>query len=419
MLKSKILMLCFVTLITFFPLTGIMATAMASDAETLERLEKIIKQQQTQIEVLQKQMSEIKAQSMDTGSMAKSPSGLVISGKKNTSVTLYGQVNRGVMVVDDGDKTNIYQVDNDNSSTRIGILGSAKPTDGLEIGTKIEVQFESNSTADVDRNNRRGQGSNNFTKRHLDLFLKSNPFGKFSLGFGSTASDSTSETDLSGTTVIGYSAVADMAGGQLFYNKTTNALTTTTVGSAFSNMDGLGRDDRIRYDSPAFYGFSAASSYIADGGGDIALRYGTKFNQFKMAAAAAYANHGSTSTKIQYQLSSSFSVLHDSGVSLSASAGSREYKNDTNGDGLFYYAKLGYQMNYFSIGKTAFAIDYGNYEDVAQVNDEATTFGAQFVQNLKEWNTEYYIGLRQYSLDRDSTDYEDINALLSGFRVKF
>jgi hypothetical protein len=210
-----------------------------------------------------------------------------------------------------------------------------------------------------------------------------------------------------------------MAGGQLFYDNNTEALSTTKIGNAFSDMDGLGRDDRIRYDTPSFNGFSAATSYIADGGGDVALRYGTKLDRFKVGAAVAYANPASTSAKTDYQISSSFSALHDSGISLTLSGGQREYKTDTDGDGLFFYTKLGYQADFFSIGKTAFSIDYGIFDDIAMNNDEASTFGAQFVQNMTDWGTEYYLGYRLHQLDRDNTDFEDIRAILSGFRVKF
>jgi uncharacterized coiled-coil protein SlyX len=420
--KVKLFILFSFFLMTCFPVTGIIKDARADDKATLERLEKIILEQQAQIEALQKQVNKIQTKSEETQKViqrADSSKGLIKSGNKNTSVTLYGQVNRGILISDDGEDTNIYQVDNDNSSTRIGIKGSAKASEALEIGTKIEVQFESNSTADVNQNNQRGASSNNFTKRHLDLYLNSTPYGKLSIGFGSTASDGTSETDFSGTTVVGYSGVADMAGGQLFYDNNTKALSTTQIGNAFSNMDGLGRDERIRYDTPSFNGFSAATSYIADGGGDVVLQYGTKLDRFKVGAAVAYANPASTSAKTDYQISSSFSALHDSGISVTLSGGQREYKTNTDGDGLFFYSKLGYQADFFSIGKTAFSVDYGIFDDIAMNNDEASTFGAQFVQNITDWGTEYYLGYRLHKLDRDNTDFEDISTILSGFRVKF
>jgi len=162
-----------------------------------------------------------------------------------------------------------------------------------------------------------------------------------------------------------------------------------------------------------------AASYIADGGGDIALRYNKKFDSMNLSAAAAYANPGSTSGKTDYQVSSSVSALHDSGISLTFSGGTREYKNSMDGDGQFLYTKLGYQADFFSIGKTAFSLDYGLFNDIGRKDDEAKTFGAQFVQYIKNWGTEYYLGYRLYTLDRDNTDFEDINAVLSGFRIKF
>ncbi len=48
----------------------------------------------------------------------------------------------------------------------------------------------------------------------IDMFLKDKRYGKLFIGQGHTASDGSSEVDLSGTSIIGYSALSDMAGGQ-------------------------------------------------------------------------------------------------------------------------------------------------------------------------------------------------------------
>lgn len=430
MLKWKTFGFLALFLMVCFHITGTIAVANADDTAILKKLEKLILQQQAQIEAqakaidaLQKEINSIQAGSAKSGEPIETakPEGLVQSKGDKTRVSLYGQVNAGVLVSDDGDDTSTYLVDNDNSSTRIGITGSAKTSETLDVGTKIEVQFESNSSSSVNQNDKREVGDNHFTKRFLELYLNTNKYGKLTVGYGSTASDGTSESDFSGTSVVGYSGVADMAGGQYFYNNNTQDLDTLTqIKNVFTNMDGLGRDDRIRYDTPTFSGLSAAASYIADGGGDIALRYGASYDRFKVAAAISYADPASTSDKTDYQISSSLAALHkESGISLSLSGGMREYKADGDGDGMFFYTKLGYQKDFFSIGKTAFSIDYGIFKDIAADNDEATTFGAQFVQNMDDWRTEYYFGFRHHSLDRDNTDYEDINAVLSGFRIKF
>jgi uncharacterized coiled-coil protein SlyX len=125
-----------------------MENASAQDIKTLERLEKIIQQQKLQIEAqakaldeLQKQVAAMQSEQKKTAASGAVEKGInfVKSDNKNTKVTLYGQVNRGILFVDDGDDTTTYQVDNDNSSTRIGILGSITPSEDIEIGTKIEV----------------------------------------------------------------------------------------------------------------------------------------------------------------------------------------------------------------------------------------------------------------------------------------
>jgi len=47
---------------------------------------------------------------------------------------------------DDGNDTTIYPVDNDNASTRLGFIVAVKASDETEVGSKIEVQFESDSS---------------------------------------------------------------------------------------------------------------------------------------------------------------------------------------------------------------------------------------------------------------------------------
>jgi hypothetical protein len=45
--------------------------------------------------------------------------------------------------------------------------------------------------------------------------------------------------------------------------------------------------------------------------------------------------------------------------------------------------------------------------------------GAYAVQNLEPVATEFYAGYRHFDLSRDGADFDPINAVLSGARVKF
>ena len=222
------LMLFVVTLVFCFMTTF---PAYAADNETLDRLERIIKQQQAQIEAQQKTLEQLQGEvemlkgqtAAATVKAATDSPAAVKAGNPKGRVKLYGQVNKAVLYSNDGENGDVYLVDNDNSSTRVGLEGSIKPNDKYTIGTRIEVEYQTNPSNLVSQEDTRVDDIG-LEKRHLDLWVDANAFGKFSLGWGSTASDGTSEMDLSGTSIVGYSSVADMAGGQLFYNKNTGSL---------------------------------------------------------------------------------------------------------------------------------------------------------------------------------------------------
>lgn len=402
----------------------------AADQETLDRLEKIIQQQQAQIEAQQKTLEQLQGEleslkgRMPTSiekadkTITEPPVTTIKPGNPNAKLKLYGHVNKAVLFSDDGNDDNTYLVDNDNSSTRLGLSGSIKPNDHFELGTLIEVEYQTNPSNLVSQNDKR-KGDADFEKRHLDLYVDTNRFGKLSLGWGSAASDSASEVDLSGTSVVGYSSIPDMAGGQLFYDKNADSLTDTAIRNVFGNWDGLGRDERIRYDTPVFKGFVGSTSYITDGGGDVAMRYNARISTFKLAAAAAYADPGSASDTIDNQLAGSMSILHDSGLNCTFALGTRNQQESGRDDGYFYYAKLGYRADWCPMGVTSLSADYGRFSDIIADGDDTDTIGFQMVQDLENWGSEVYLGYRFHKLDRKGEDYDNINAVMTGMRVKF
>jgi len=399
---------------------------LGADQETLDRLEKIIRQQQSQIEEQQKALEDLQEQvevlkgqtAKATVKAATDSPAAVKTGNPKASVKVYGQVNKAVLYSNDGNDEDLYLVDNDNSSTRIGVLGSINPNDRYEIGTRIEVEYQTNPSNAVWQEDKRNTPNDKFEKRHLDLWVDANTLGKFSLGWGSTASDSIAEVDLSGTSVVAYSSVADMAGGLRFYDSSTGGLSATDIGDAFSNIDGLGRDERIRYDSPSFNGFTGSTSYVADGGGDFAVRYSARVDAFKLAAGAAYANPGSTSDTIDDQMSGSISVLHDTGFNGTFAMGVRDHKSGRD-DGGFFYTKFGYRGRWCPLGVTSLSVDYGRFSDISADGDDADTIGFQMVQDIQEWGTEAYLGYRFHKLDRNGADFDNIDAFMTGMRVKF
>ncbi len=344
------------------------------------------------------------------------PEPIVTSGKKGVTLTLSGQVNRAALLFDDGNKSHLTHVDNDNSSTRVRLVGEGRFSDRFKVGAQVEVQFESNSSASVNQFMEHGVGPNNFTKRKLEVYLDSTRFGRLWLGQGDTASNSASEVDLSGTGVINTSGVSDLAGGVIFRDAPGQPVPTdVTVGSAFSNLDGLSRDDRVRYDTPTWKGFQLSTSHIAGGAWDVAGRFSGKLLDSKLAAAIAYWSRPGSDG-----VNGSVSALHASGLNLTLAAGRRDFGAAGRLSSTFGDIKAGYLAELFGgIGKTGVTIDYFSGEDQAVNGDEGTSFGASMVQLINKIATELYLEARVYELDRLGHSFDDIIAVQAGARVKF
>jgi hypothetical protein len=365
--------------------------------------------------------------------------GEVASSNDKVSVSFYGQVNRAMSLVNDGDDNYLNHVDNDNSSTRFGFKVKAKGSDTLTAGANLEWEYQQNASNKVTQTGD-AVSDGSLDKRKLEVYLDFASIGMFTLGHGSTVSDGTSEVDLSGTTVAGYSDTVAWAAGFEFFDKNANSLSGVTIGDVMSNLDGNSRKDRFRYDSPKFAGFQISASTFefdtVDNSGanpdthdpayDIALRYSAQFGDaVKLAGAVAYSDYPSSdgANAADNQVNGSLSVLF-SGFSVTVSAGQKEYSNvaANNADSeSTYYGKLGYMADFWSVGTTAFAIDYGKYDEFDHVKDgEASTYAIYIVQNLKNWGTELYTGYRIYTLDNRTTeDFDDIGVFFLGMRVKF
>jgi len=366
-------------------------------------------QLQAELDALRTQVDEL-SRKVDAGSADKKK--FTQSGGTGIELKLSGQVNRGVLVTDDGDSTEEFFVDNDNSSTRFRITGSGNINPDVKMGVNIEVQMESNSTASVNQLDKT-TGGDSFTERKLEWYIDSKTLGRLTVGQGDTASNGTSEVDLSGTGVIGYSGVVDLAGGILFFDNIGGVLSGTAVDDVFNQYDGLSRRDRVRYDTPEFAGFTASGSVADEGRWDVALRYAGEFGAIAAEAAIAYTNDDDDDQVVN----GSASILHmPSGLNLTIAAAEEQ----DSLEGSFYYIKGGWQTKALTpLGKTSFAIDYTMNEDTDAAGDESESYGIFAVQKIDRVGTEFYIGARNYEYDAPGIDFDDVFAVLAGARVKF
>ncbi len=400
-----------------------------TDRALLLELKKMIEQQQQQINQQAQEISRLKelVQVPEGGGDNQPREPLpepvgdkaIVSTFENVDINLYGQLNKGVLYADTGDASTVAFVDNSNSQSRIGINVSVDPAEEWKIGGKIEYGIKSNATLDVSQEDSNNATSVTWNLRHADIFINNTTFGRVSLGYGSTASDNSAEVDLSGTSVVAYADVAALAGGQYWYDTETDDLPGLQVKSVFNDLDGLGRDDRIRYDTPSLAGFSIGGSAVSGDAYDAVLSYSRVFGSIQMAGALAWAKTGDIYPDADDQYDGSFSVLLGNGLNATVSAGVRDMMSDTRDDGTFWYAKLGYRAALLSFGKTSFSVDYGENENIANNGETATTWSVAAVQDMSSWGTEVYLAFRNYQLDSDLTSFDDVNAVLAGARVKF
>lgn len=351
---------------------------------------------------------------------------LILPAAQALDFKVSGQVNRAVLWGDNGNDDDVKFVDNDNSSTRFRFTGSNEFDNNWKVGFKWENQMQSNSSADdslnddgegvIDIGSNDDTGDVSFKERHMDVYIEHKMFGKVSLGQGDTASNGTSEVDLSGTDVVAYSDINDMNGGFFFRDDDNNVI--SSILDTFSNFDGLSRKDRIRYDTPKFGPVYFSASYLNGQTYDFAGRFAYQWEGFGKLAAAVSWLPADTQRENYRQYSGSISFLHSSGLNLTFSGANRY---DTPGDDEPYnlYGKVGYKMD-----KWAFSIDYTYSEDVGAIGDEATSFGAAAVFN--PWQSvELYGAYRWNDLDRDrdqrptTGNAESIHSVMVGTRVKF
>ncbi len=343
----------------------------------------------------------------------------------------YGQINKGVLSYDDGQVSKTYGlIDNDNSNTRIGLTYNARIGDSWKYLGTLELQYApfSTSTASILQPTPPSSAYmfTNANIRQIDNKLTSETYGSFYLGQGNMASYDTVKVDFSGTTVTQWVEVQDLAGGQLLREED-GTLSKTKISTAFNDYNGLGRAVRVRYDTPSINGFTFRTSYGQDQLSsnaaeqndplyDVAVAYEGEAGDFKYAAQAAYSwNVEDTATVTT--LDGSASVLHKpTGLNLTLAAASSDNETLT---GTYWYVKVGWLADLVSWGKTAFAVDYYQGNDIFAAGSDSSTASISVVQSIVSWNTEIYAAYRTYSASTATVAYDDANAFFFGARFKW
>ena len=343
-------------------------------------------------------------------------------GNRKVSLTIYGQVNAALMFWDTGGADDVYVVENDSSSTRLGFKGKAKINHDISAGYRIELGTHSAESDRVDENNDDGDG-NRIEVRRSAMFLASKTYGKLTWGLTGHAFYDTSKADLSGTHVVarndGERYIEDFS---LFNaNGTVNA--NADWNDIFPGDYDFSRDNVIRYDSPTLAGFILSASWGEDDQYSFAARYKGHYGNFKVAAAFGYGIDEEGPRVEAYD--GSISIMHTpSGLWVSASGGNREFVDAADEED-YYQVKAGIQQKWNSLGKTTI---YGEYlhteiDDVDRAGvtgAEGDLYGFGVVQKVDAAAMELYAGYRHYEADLTNGDsVQDAQTFVAGSRIKF
>ena len=342
----------------------------------------------------------------------------VTRSKKTMKLVVSGHINRAIVFADNGTESGFHHVTSNFSRTRVRWIGTGKINDDLSVKTHIELGNQSAIGSEQDLgDNADDNGSAALDERHIEFQITSKSLGKIYMGQGISGSESVSEQDLSGTGIISLNGNAALIGGGEEF-QVNGAAAGGEISENFTNLDGLGRRDRIRYDTPKFGGFQVTASHGNNNAHDVALRYGGSFGGIKVKAAIGYAENGLDDT-----VSGSMSVLTPMGISLTLGAAERDTERvdgDHSGDTTWKYAKIGYKFNGSELGETRLFVDLSKNEDANAADDESNYWGVGVVQIVEPLGAELYAVYHNFELERNNqADPDKIDRLAVGARFKF
>lgn len=374
---------------------------------------------------------------------------VVASGKK-MKLKLYGQIARTAAYTDNGSAGGFSNSENGNTSTRMGIKANGKINNDLKLKLRYEFNFRAAHENRPLANLNDGL-DNDFDIRWADIQFHHKRFGTVFFGRGDGPGNSSSQTDLSGT------STGQKGGGEHWdfqqarfveSNSSANGGTrgTQRINRKFTNMDATSRSSRIRYDSPSIYGFQFRAGILDQDGYEFALWYKGKVAGMKIKGAVNYSHGkqglfpgevqaGSTATDTEISLvNGSISVQSPWGIGVSAAAGTNDRDKAQNvnnaGDGknpYFWWAAIWYRAKFFELGETRFKYGYATTVNNQNEGDVGRIHGFTIVQQIKSTGTDAYIGYRHATLDIDTpggTNGTDANmnalqAFVLGFRARF
>lgn len=354
-----------------------------------------------------------------------------------------GQVNRAITVADNGNETDYASVDNIGSNSRFRFTGNEKMANGMNVGFIYEMSVVQFGSTEFDIGKNSGGGDVDLDTRKIDIYLEGD-FGKVSFGKGDGAGYYANMMDYSGTLYYGGGAWYTLySSGISFVDDNGNQL--YRIGATNSVFNAVGRQERIRYDSPSIGGLVLSTSLDNGNAYELAARYHVDLPGAKLATGLSWVDTNDleiatsptdgqpltpgSEFREKQVLSASASLLLDGGLNFTVSYGNDETDaianaGQANQEG-FDATNLFGQVGYLT-GAHHFAVNYGETKDLIVEGTKGSQIGLAYVY---DWSSavRLFSSYHLYSLDLPSSvktaegwgDANDISQLYAGVRVAF
>ncbi|ANK80289.1 MAG: hypothetical protein TEF_05390 [Rhizobiales bacterium NRL2] len=345
-------------------------------------MEDQLKAQSAAIDALSKEVEALKNSTVEQG---------IGQGVKGVELTISGHINRAMMFISDAnDNATLTHVDNDAASSRIRFDADAPVSDSTTVGTRLEMEMESNSSAQAVLDNEVVEDT--FATRQAYVFVKGG-FGTLAMGHQSEATDGIVHNSFNFAGVAGI-----------------NPENTTGIANAGVNFLSIGDGDRVdavRYTTPSFGGAAASVSHAVNGQITGALRYSGQVGGVGVLAGVGYDSNFDNET-----YAGSFG-LNFGGIAVNAALG---YADNNNAEEDFmYYVGLAHKGNYSDMGPTSLGVDFQmNNGGVANGNNNAR-LGVGLVQGVAA-GADAYVGVG-HNFGGDAVD--SAQTVMAGMIIRF
>ncbi|MBP6985751.1 MAG: porin [Alphaproteobacteria bacterium] len=432
--------------------------------------------------------SESSAKAENSDRLTKLEQRAVYSDK--SSIKIEGSVNRAIQWADNGVRSNLSHISPAHMTSNLQITGTHKLGDDLKIKPVFAIEFGSNlasgrtsdtTVVDVGVSQSNAFASNSLSIRNAEIIAESETYGSLFMGRGYMGSTGVIYyTDLSGTSVClhPYTTI----GGISFRNKATGrpynenifspGSTLKPGGLVFEDGDGVSlasKSDRIRYDTPKFYGFNASFSHAFQNKGnlyDASLKFAAILAKIVVVAQTSWSknksedivnglnysqNLGQTNVlamkgprfktvngALGLLFPVSFSGKEWTGINTHISGARRNWKMRNQVTGTAIQGKLGFTDEFTALGHTSFVVSTGRWKAMdidfwtnvptfipgsagtgGPIHMVGYNWGTGVVQNFDAVGTQAYLRYDNFKLKRKGTTdrFHAVNIVYAGLKV--